>query len=109
MAKSSSCAIEYTLSLIAGKWKTVILYHLFHQPVYRFNELKKLMPDCSQRMLSLQLKELEKAGLIQKKVYPVVPPKTEYSLTKLGQSMLPVIKAMDKWGLDHHNQLNKEP
>lgn len=104
MSKSSSCAIEYTLSLIAGKWKTVILYHLFHQSVCRFNELEKLMPDCSRRMLSLQLKELDKAGLVQKKVYPVVPPKTEYSLTDLGMSLRPVIEAMDKWGLDHHNQ-----
>lgn len=103
MTKQSSCAIEYTLSLIAGKWKTVILYHLFHKPVYRFNELQKLIPDCSRRMLSLQLKELEKAGLIQKKVYPVVPPKTEYSLTELGVSLRPVIQAMDKWGLDHRN------
>lgn len=103
MTKQSSCAIEYTLSLIAGKWKTVILYHLFHKSVYRFNELQKLIPDCSRRMLSLQLKELEKAGLIQKKVYPVVPPKTEYSLTELGISLRPVIQAMDKWGLDHRN------
>lgn len=103
MAKSSSCAIEYTLSLIAGKWKTVILYHLFHHPVCRFNELEKLMPDCSRRMLSLQLKELETAGLLHKKVYPVVPPKTEYSLTPLGTSLRPVIQAMDQWGLGHQS------
>lgn len=106
MAKlsASSCPMEYTLSLIAGKWKTVILYHLFHQQVCRFSDLQKLMPDCSRRMLSLQLKELEKDQIINKKIYPVVPPKTEYSLTKLGTSLLPVITAMDQWGIEHSKQ-----
>lgn len=103
MAKlsNSACPMEYTLSLIAGKWKAVILYHLFHQGVCRFSELQKLMPDCSRRMLSLQLKELEKDQIINKQVYPVVPPKTEYSLTELGHSLLPVITAMDQWGIAH--------
>ena len=64
----------------------------------RFNELQKLIPDCSRRMLSLQLKDLERDGLVVKKVYPVVPPKTEYSLTERGKSLKEVVEGMQKWG-----------
>lgn len=93
---ASSCSLENTLSIIAGKWKSVIIYYLLQRKVCRFSELQKLIPDCSKRMLALQLKDLEKAKIINKKVYPVVPPKTEYSLTDLGKTLFPVIKAMDE-------------
>ena len=100
---ASSCSLENTLSIIAGKWKSVIIYYLLQRKVCRFSELQKLIPDCSKRMLALQLKDLEKAKIINKKVYPVVPPKTEYSLTDLGKTLFPVIKAMDDWGANYHN------
>ena len=93
---ASSCSLENTLSIIAGKWKSVIIYYLLQRKVCRFSELQKLIPDCSKRMLALQLKDLEKAKIINKKIYPVVPPKTEYSLTDLGKTLFPVIKAMDE-------------
>lgn len=92
------CPIEATLKLISGKWKSVIIYQLLQNPVCRFNELQKLIPDCSRRMLSLQLKELEQDNLIKKKVYPVVPPKTEYSLTERGKSLRSVVEGMQEWG-----------
>lgn len=82
--QTADCPIEDTLSQIAGKWKSVIIYMLLQHEPCRFNELEKLIPDCSRRMLSLQLKELESDGLVNKKIYPVVPPKTEYSLTAHG-------------------------
>ena len=100
---ASSCSLENTLSIIAGKWKSVIIYYLLQRKVCRFSELQKLIPDCSKRMLALQLKDLENAKIINKKVYPVVPPKTEYSLTDLGKTLFPVIKAMDDWGANYHN------
>ena len=100
---NSSCSLENTLNIISGKWKSVIIYHLLKREVCRFSELQKLIPECSKRMLALQLKELEKAKIINKKVYPVVPPKTEYSLTDLGKTLFPVIKAMDEWGLEHNS------
>lgn len=100
---NSTCSLESTLNIISGKWKSVIIYYLLKRETCRFSELQKLIPDCSKRMLALQLKELEKANIINKKVYPVVPPKTEYSLTNLGKSLFPVIKAMDEWGLEHNS------
>ena len=75
---SDGCPVESTLQIISGKWKSVIIYHLIKNKVCRFSELQKRMPNCSRRMLSLQLSELEKDKIIEKKIYPVIPPKTEY-------------------------------
>ena len=102
---AEGCPVESTLQIISGKWKTVIIYHLIKQKNCRFNELQKLMPNCSRRMLSLQLKELENDQIISKTVYPSVPPKTSYRLTNIGNSLTPLILEMEKWGvmynLDH--------
>ncbi|MDX5080536.1 helix-turn-helix domain-containing protein [Lactobacillus paragasseri] len=102
---AEGCPVESTLQIISGKWKSVIIYHLIKQKNYRFNELQKLMPNCSRRMLSLQLKELENDQIISKTVYPSVPPKTSYRLTNIGNSLTPLILEMEKWGvmynLDH--------
>ncbi|TPR15019.1 transcriptional regulator [Apilactobacillus timberlakei] len=92
------CPVESTLQIISGKWKSVILYHLFKNEVMRFNDFDKNISGCSKRMLSLQLKELEDDGVIIKKIYPVIPPKTEYRLTDFGQTLYPVINEMNKWG-----------
>lgn len=91
------CPVNTTLEVIGGKWKVIILYHLFQQ-TQRFNELRRLIPDITQRMLTLQLRELEADGIVARKIYPEIPPKVEYSLTEFGQTLLPVIKAMHKWG-----------
>ena len=95
---NQGCPVESTLQVISGKWKSVILYHLIKSKVCRFSELQKKMPNCSPRMLALQLNELEKDGIIVKKIYPVVPPKTEYSLTDFGKTLIPIVLEMEKWG-----------
>ncbi|MCP9308213.1 winged helix-turn-helix transcriptional regulator [Zymomonas mobilis] len=94
---NAGCPVEGTLNLIDGKWKGVILYHLFEKTL-RFNELRRRFPDITQRMLTKQLRELEKNELIIRKVYPVIPPKVEYSLSERGRSLEPVIMALKNWG-----------
>lgn len=95
--KNSACPAEFTLALIGGRWKVVILYHLFPGRK-RFSELLRLLDGPTQKMLTQQLRELERDGLVHRKVYAEVPPRVEYSLTPLGMSLKPVIDAMVKWG-----------
>lgn len=91
----------YTMSLIGGKWKLHILYWLGHQQVMRYSELKRTLGKITHKMLSNQLKELEHDGLILRKEYPQVPPKVEYSLTELGESLLPLLHGLCNWGEIH--------
>ncbi|WP_454015555.1 winged helix-turn-helix transcriptional regulator [Bacillus sp. Marseille-Q7846] len=91
-----SCPVEAMVEVIGGKWKGVILYHLL-DGTKRFNELKRLKPNITQRMLTLQLRELEADGIIHREVYREVPPKVEYSLTELGESLRPMILLMMEW------------
>ena len=95
------CPVESTLSFLDGKWKGVILYHLMNEGTLRFNELRRHIPSVTQRMLTKQLRELEEAGLISRKVFAVVPPRVDYTLTPLGLSMQPVIAALKTWGEAH--------
>ena len=97
---NEGCPVEAALSVIGGKWKGVILYHLLNETI-RFNELRRLMPDITQRMLTKQLRELETDGLVARKVYAEVPPKVEYSMTEYGNSLAPVIESLRKWGNRH--------
>ena len=94
------CPIEATLDLIGGKWKGSLMYRLSEQ-TRRFNELRRLFPKLSQRQLTNQLRELEADGLVHRKVYAVVPPKVEYSLTDRGRTMLPTLEALARWGREH--------
>ncbi|RPD93049.1 transcriptional regulator [Aureibaculum marinum] len=96
--KKSYCPIDTFINAIKGKRKGTIILHLF-QGTKRYNELVKLMPDISERMLTKQLKELEHDGLIKRTVFPEVPPRVEYSLTALGKDIHPVLKGMYKGGL----------
>ncbi len=91
------CGVEETLKVIGGKWKLIILYYLF-QDTRRFGELKRLIPGITQKMLTGQLRELERDKVIKRKVYAQVPPKVEYSLTDLGLSLKDVLNIMNKWG-----------
>lgn len=104
-ACSPGCSVEATISLIDGKWKCVILFHLLEATI-RFNELRRRIPCLTQRMLTAQLRELEADGLIVRKVYPQVPPKVEYSLAPLGLSLKPVLAALKVWG-DAHIEIFK--
>lgn len=93
---------SYTLSLIGGKYKMIILYWLNeNQPVMRFNELKRCIGTISFKTLSNTLKELEKDNLIIRKEYPQIPPKVEYSLSNKGKSLMPVLDKMCRWGNQH--------
>lgn len=92
------CPIENTMDLIAGKWKLIILWHLAKDEILRYSEIKKVVPSITHKMLSQQLKELEAAGFINRKVYPTIPPKVEYSLTDLGKSFLPILNSLSEWG-----------
>ncbi len=94
------CPIEKTLRLIVGKWKTILLWHL-SSGTKRYGELKKLIPDVSEKMLIQSLRELEKDELVIRKVYPEVPPKVEYLLSKRGKSLSPLICALNTWGAKH--------
>jgi DNA-binding HxlR family transcriptional regulator len=91
------CAVEAALDVIGNKWKGVILFHLLDGKK-RFNEFRKLIPSVTQRMLTLQLRELEKDKIIFRKVYPVVPPKVEYSLTPFGSELQPILISLREWG-----------
>ena len=92
------CETSLTMRFIGGKWKSVILIHLVNT-VKRYNELKKAIPNITERTLSMQLKQLEKDGLINRKVYTTKPPlKVEYSLTNYGKTLIPVLKSISQWG-----------
>ena len=92
-----ACPMTLALDVIGGKWKGIILYHL-RDETKRFNELLRLMPQITQRMLTRQLRELEQDGIVHRQVYAQVPPKVEYSLTTVGQTLMPVVKALTNWG-----------
>lgn len=96
--KEYPCCTSLTMGIIGGKWKTVILFHLLEGKL-RYNELRKEMPTVTERTLSLQLKTLEKDGIIKRKVYTSKPPlKVEYSLTDFGKTLIPLIQSIADWG-----------
>ena len=94
---SPGCPVEATLALIGGTWKGVVLWHLL-QGTLRFNEIRRRLPNVTQRMLTNQLRELERDSFVIRTVYPEVPPKVEYSLSERGRSLEPVILALRAWG-----------
>ena len=100
--KNYNCALELTMDLIGGKWKLIILWHLLDN-AKRFNELDKLIPEITQKMLTMQLRELEEKELVHRKVYPVVPPKVEYSLTARGRSLEKILNDICDWSYSYAN------
>jgi DNA-binding HxlR family transcriptional regulator len=103
-----NCPVDATLSLIGGKYKSLILWRLTDATL-RFGELRKLIPQATPKMLTQQLRELEEHDLVIRTVYPVVPPKVEYSLTDLGRSIKPILSAMYEWGEDYLKSKGLEP
>lgn len=98
-SRTHVCPVETTIEIIGGKWKCQILHHLL-TGTKRFGELRSEIPDVSQRVLTRKLRELEDHGILKRKVYPVVPPKTEYSLTDRGRSLKPVLDALEIWAIN---------
>lgn len=94
---NANCPVAATLHLIGGKYKALLLWHLSGATL-RFGELRRLVPEATPKMLTQQLRELEEDRLISRTIYPVVPPKVEYTLTPLGQSLFPILEAMYAWG-----------
>ncbi|MEC5425484.1 helix-turn-helix domain-containing protein [Virgibacillus sp. C22-A2] len=95
------CRVEDALGILVGKWKPVILLYLLQEGTKRFSELKRSMPGITQRMLTKQLRELEDEDIIERVVYPQVPPKVEYSISEYGRSLEPILEAMHEWGSKH--------
>ena len=102
MKQSDNCPVATTLEMIGGKYKALILWHLSDGKL-RFSELRKLIQGATPKMLTQQLRELESHRLIHREVFPIVPPKVEYSLTDLGKSLMPVIVEMRDWGAKYLN------
>ena len=96
--KPYRCGFELTLDLIGGKWKLLIIYFLAGRPVLRYGELRRCLPEVSERMLVKQLRELEQDGIVHRKVYGTVPPRVEYSLTEVGVSLIPIMNSLRDWG-----------
>ena len=98
---SPGCSVEAAIGILDGKWKSIILWHLLTEDTLRFGEIRKRIPNVTQRMLTNQLRELEEDGMLHREVYPQVPPKVEYSLTPLGRSLRPILLALKAWGVEH--------
>ncbi|MBD3920342.1 helix-turn-helix transcriptional regulator [Paenibacillus sp. PR3] len=99
--KPAQCQFVAALDSIVGKWKPIILYHLLQGEPLRFNELRRLIPDITQRMLTLHLRELEEEELVSRVIYPQIPPKVEYSITEYGKSLSPILETLHQWGKAH--------
>lgn len=106
--EKENCPVAATLELIGGKYKALILWHLAEKTL-RFGELQKAIRIATPRVLTHQLRELEQQRLILRKVYPVVPPKVEYSMTTLGRSLIPILTQMRDWGADYMRSKDIEP
>ena len=107
MQQTDRCPVEATLELIGGKYKALILWHLSDGKL-RFNQLRSQIKGVTAKMLTQQLRELESSQLIHREVFPIIPPKVEYSLTELGRSLLPILVAMRDWGAEYMRSKNPE-
>lgn len=103
------CALDVTMELVGGKWKTIVLWYL-RKDKKRFSELRKLIPGITEKMLSLQLRQLEKDGFVSRTIHPEVPPRVEYALTPHGRTLLPLLEEIAKWGRrmgEEHGSIEK--
>ena len=108
MEETETCPVSTTLELIGGKYKALILWHLSAGKL-RFSELRQRVSSATPKMLTQQLRELEKNQLVHREVYPVIPPRVEYSLTETGKSLMPVLVAIRDWGTDYLRKNDQEP
>ena len=101
LTASEMCPMDLGINILSGKWKLKILWNIQRKNIIRFNELQKLLGSITTKTLTNQLRELEEDNLIERKVYPVVPPKVEYKLTEYGKSLIPILKSLVLWGKDY--------
>ena len=104
--KEYRCPVELTINLIGGKWKAVLLWELSEKTI-RFNELTRMFPNATRKMLTQQLKDMEHDGLVFRKEYAQIPPKVEYSLTDFGRTFMPILMMMNQWGDDYLSEKNE--
>lgn len=97
-----------SLDMIVGKWKPIIIQQLLENGTLRFNELRRLIPDITQRMLTLHLRELEEHDIVSRTVYPQIPPKVEYAITEYGRTLIPVMETMHQWGAIHVERMREK-
>jgi len=107
MGQKPFCPVDIPLKIIGGKWKMIILWHL-GDTTKRFNEIRKALPEITEKMLTQQLREMERDGVVHRKVYPEVPPKVEYKVTELGRNLEPVIDALCCWGKKYEAYLDQD-
>lgn len=101
------CKVETALEILVGKWKPVILFHLFSNGTMRFNQLQKAIPNITKKMLTAQLRDLEYNDIVHREIYLQIPPKVEYSITEYGKRMTHLLQAMNDWGMAHVEHLNE--
>lgn len=104
----SLCKVGNTLDIFVGKWKTIILLHLLIGGTKRFSELKSLIPEITQKVLTAQLRELEEQDIVERHIYPEVPPRVEYSITEYGKTLQPILNMMHEWGESHKQHMNEK-
>lgn len=104
----NECLVDEALEIIVGKWKPIILLNLFKHGTMRFSEIKRKIPNITQKVLTKNLRELEQELIINRVVYPQVPPKVEYSITEYGQDLEPILHAMHEWGTKHTKIKNEK-
>src|SRR3984893_9733811 len=103
----TDCKYDRVIEILIGKWKPIILFHLFSKGTMRFSELQKAMPDITKKMLTQQLRELEYHNIVHREIYRQIPPKVEYSITEYGKGMKTVLQVMHDWGMAHVEHLHK--
>ncbi|MET3193668.1 helix-turn-helix domain-containing protein [Bacillus sp. OAE603] len=101
MTEECNGSVETALDILVGKWKPVILFHIFQHETLRFSELQRLVPEITKKMLTSQLRELEYHDIVHRKVYAQIPPKVEYSITEYGKGITPMLESLNKWGNLH--------
>lgn len=106
--KQYQCPVEVSVDLLSGKWKCLMLWHL-NEGTKRYKELERIVPGVSQKMLTQQLKEMEKDGLVSRTVFPEVPPRVEYTLTELGKSAFPILEMMHSWAVEQLGLSDQAP
>ncbi|WP_214710697.1 MULTISPECIES: helix-turn-helix domain-containing protein [unclassified Exiguobacterium] len=108
MNRISSCEVDTALELITGKWKPSILLTLINEDTLRFSELKRSLPNISQKILTAQLRDLEEQDIVIRTVYPEVPPRVDYRLSEYGKTLIPVLEMMNTWGIQHAERMRNK-